>query len=63
MAESRFFTQSDNLCLLIEVFGPFAFNVVSDMVGLSLPFCICFLLSLLVWFFVTLLCFSCLLLD
>lgn len=31
--ESCFFTQSGYLCFLIEVFDPFAFTVIIDMVG------------------------------
>lgn len=35
-----FIIQCDGFCLLTELFGPFKFNVITDIVDISLSFCL-----------------------
>ena len=55
---SCFFIQSDNLCLVIEIFSPFTFNVIIDRIGFRAAI---FLVSFLVIVVILLCLLSCLL--
>lgn len=53
MVVSYIFVQSDSLCLLIGIFGPFTFNVIIDMVGFKsiILSVLCFIFALFFFFF------------